>query len=109
MKFGHVGKSPITIHTFDVSCHERLVLPRDGKIPFAYVEKVQCNVPPGFVEVFNEGVHKYLEGEWSESADFFQKAQRFVEGDAPSAKMVGILKGAQGKTPPDWAGFRHLF
>jgi hypothetical protein len=109
VKFGTVGKSPISLHTFDISCNERILLPSEGKIPFAFFEKVQSNVPEGFIETFNQGVQRYLEGEWSDCYEMFEKSQKLVENDGPSTKMLDIVKNANGKTPQDWAGYRRLF
>jgi len=108
VKFGNVGKSPISLHTFDIACSERLLLPSEGNVPFAFIEKVQANVPQGFVTTFNDGVAQYLEGNWSECAEPFRKAQQMMQADGPTKKMLDILKNADEKTPQDWAGYRRL-
>jgi hypothetical protein len=108
VKFGNVGKCPISLHTFDIACSERILLPSEGKVPFAFIEKVQANVPQDFVNTFNEGVKQYLEGNWSQCEEPFRKTQQMVQADGPSKKMLDILQNADNKTPQDWAGYRRL-
>jgi len=108
VKFGENGKHPFSLHTFDISCGERILLPEHGNIPFAFIEKAQASIPPGFIPTYNSGVEKYLEGKWSESSEIFQKTQEMMPTDGPSIKMLDIHMAQDGKTPQDWPGYRRL-
>jgi len=111
VKFGDDNTSirPLSVYTFDVMCSGQQVLfHQDGKMPFAFVENLQYNVPKDFIQTYNAGVQHYLQGNWSDCAGHIQKAIAMVPGDGPATKLLEMIKSHEGQTPQDWPGFRQL-
>jgi hypothetical protein len=108
---GWAGKVPMSLYTFDVSCDDNIMLPmEDGAcLSWDIIDKMQANVPVGFVSRYNLGVLKYLEGNWKDSAEQIQKALSMMPGDMPGTRLLETLRDHEGRSPDDWEGFRRLY
>ena len=63
----------------------------------------------GYVKVFKEGFHLYIEGKWAEAKKYMEQVEQ-LKGipDFPSTLILSTMEKCEFKAPEDWKGFRAL-
>jgi len=69
-----------------------------------------------FLNIFKQGLEKYLEGKWKESKQFLDQSNEmmktmspsFINGDGPSLTLLEYMEERNWEAPADWKGFRPL-
>ena len=60
-----------------------------------------------FLELFEAGLYKYIDGEWKEAYYLLEKASD-VQKDNPSCVLMKYMKKYNLEAPEDWKGYRVL-
>ena len=68
-----------------------------------------------FLDVFRQGLEKYLEGKWTEAKTFLDQSNSMMksmvpnaDGDGPSLTLLEYMEERQFTPPSNWKGFRPL-
>ena len=78
---------------------------------------LRSHIKPVFFETFQEGVNKYISGDWTSAKDSLEKANTLMigndiiihcKGDGPAQTLLKYIASYQYKAPKKWPGYRPL-
>ena len=68
-----------------------------------------------FLDIFRQGLEKYLEGKWSEATTLLLQSNQMMkdmvphfDGDGPSLTLLEYMEERNFIAPSNWKGFRPL-
>ena len=75
--------------------------------------QLRCLSTSAFQETFAQGLNYYLNGSWSESKAYLERADQMmvgndVGGDGPSQVLLSFMQSRQWICPKEWKGHRSL-
>ena len=69
---------------------------------------LNMNRPKEFLSTFNQGIKKYIKGDWKTSGILLEKCLKLDPNDGPTKTIYEFLKGENFTSPNDWNGSRNL-
>ena len=69
--------------------------------------KIRQRYSKEFIDTYNEGMNKYIEGNWDEAKNLFLKAESILgDKDIPSQNILDYMKQYNYYAPVDWEGYK---
>ncbi|OQS03511.1 hypothetical protein THRCLA_04178 [Thraustotheca clavata] len=95
---------PISLYTFDME----EVSSTNPLSTIADLKQIQKRMAIEFRIAFDEGVVKYLEGNWQEATSLIEHALCFEPEDGPSTSLLRVMREHHCEAPATWCGYRTL-
>ena len=69
--------------------------------------KIRERYKPQFIETYNKGMEKYIEGKWGEAKSLLLEAEKILKDkDVPSDNILEYMKQFNYVAPSDWEGYK---
>ena len=69
--------------------------------------KIRERYTPEFIETYNNGMQKYVEGKWDVAKSLLMKAESILgDKDVPSDNILEYMKQFNYIAPSDWEGYK---
>ena len=72
------------------------------------LKEILYNHDPGFLDLFENAICDYLNGQWEIAREGFVKALKIKENDGPCMNLIHLIDDFKGQPPPNWPGYRKL-
>ncbi len=74
----------------------------------SFKEMLTIKRPSSFKKVFKHAIDNYIQGDWTKSKKYLNKALKLDFNDGPSKTIYDYLSKFEFKAPPIWQGYREL-